>query len=58
MSSPPQLHLPYVADENHDEDPEVQLACETADSVSQRIKEAFLAKGRPVGSRPGGHIVT
>ena len=45
--------LPYVADENHDEEPEVKimLAADSADGAGpagQRLREAMLAKGRPI----------
>ncbi|MEW5304257.1 MAG: hypothetical protein WDW38_011278 [Sanguina aurantia] len=40
------VHLPYVADENHDEAPEMKVSCDTADSSSQRLKDQLLGKGK------------
>lgn len=42
------VHLPYVADENHDEAPEIKVSCNTADSSSQRLKDLLLGKGKQV----------
>lgn len=38
-----QLHLPYVADENHDEDPEIKFTVSTDDPASNQLKQAFLS---------------
>jgi hypothetical protein len=37
-----QLHLPYIADENHDEEPELRVVCESDDPTSRALKDAFL----------------
>lgn len=44
------VEVPYLADENADEDPEVRVTVRGGDNgpVERRIKEAFLAKGKPV----------
>lgn len=42
------IHLPYVADENHDEDPEVKFASPNGDNATQKLKEAFFASGKKV----------
>ncbi|CAI5466441.1 unnamed protein product [Closterium sp. Yama58-4] len=50
------VELPYIADENHDEDPEVKiaLATESADgngggsAAANRLRDAMLAKGKPL----------
>lgn len=35
------LHFPYLADENHDEDPEFRCICTSEDAASRRLKEAI-----------------
>uniref|UniRef100_A0A383VZK0 Activator of Hsp90 ATPase AHSA1-like N-terminal domain-containing protein n=1 Tax=Tetradesmus obliquus TaxID=3088 RepID=A0A383VZK0_TETOB len=40
------IELPYVADENHDEDPEVKVLLPTEDAASQQLKAEILAKGK------------
>ena len=41
------LELPYVADENADEEPELKISVKDALSpAGQRMREAFLAKGK------------
>ncbi|CAI7767531.1 unnamed protein product [Closterium sp. NIES-53] len=50
------VELPYIADENHDEDPEVKiaLATESADgngggsAAANRLRDAMLARGKPL----------
>ncbi|XP_039144230.1 activator of 90 kDa heat shock protein ATPase homolog [Dioscorea cayenensis subsp. rotundata] len=43
------VEIPYLADENADEDPEVKVSLrEEAGPIGTRIKEAFLAKGKPL----------
>ncbi|EFJ19683.1 hypothetical protein SELMODRAFT_177496 [Selaginella moellendorffii] len=42
------VELPYIADENADEDPEVKVSVMDETSLGQRLKEAFLAKGKPL----------
>lgn len=37
-----QLHFPYIADENHDEEPEMRVVCEVDDATSRALKDAFL----------------
>ncbi|KAG6511323.1 hypothetical protein ZIOFF_029383 [Zingiber officinale] len=54
-SAPPLLkvsgtvEVPYLADENAGEDPEVRITLRDDDGpIGRRIKDAFLAKGKPV----------
>lgn len=49
--------LPYVADENHDENPEVRFSSESDDAAAQRLKAAFAATGQKVGARGWGRGV-
>eukprot|EP00878_Enallax_costatus_P032582 GHUV01035818.1.p1 GENE.GHUV01035818.1~~GHUV01035818.1.p1 ORF type:complete len:172 (-),score=16.52 GHUV01035818.1:171-686(-) len=42
------LELPYVADENHDEDPEMKIVLSVEDKASQELKAAILASGKEV----------
>ncbi|MQL85495.1 hypothetical protein Taro_018020 [Colocasia esculenta] len=44
------VEVPYLADENADEEPEVRVTVRGGDGgpLERRIKEAFLAKGKPV----------
>jgi hypothetical protein len=44
--------LPYLADENADEDPEVKASAGDG-AVAQRLREAFLAHGKQAGARAG-----
>lgn len=40
--------LPYLAEENADEDPELR-ATAAGDGAAQRLRDAFLASAKPVG---------
>ncbi|KAF6251542.1 activator of Hsp90 ATPase [Scenedesmus sp. NREL 46B-D3] len=40
------IELPYVADENHDEDPEVKVLLPDESAASQQLKAEILAKGK------------
>ncbi|CAL9042990.1 uncharacterized protein LOC135623719 [Musa acuminata AAA Group] len=43
------VEVPYLADENAGEDPEVRITIRDDDGpVGRRIKDAFIAKGKPV----------
>ncbi|XP_072974394.1 uncharacterized protein [Typha angustifolia] len=43
------LEVPYLADENAGEDPEVRITVRDDDGpIGRRIKDAFIAKGKPV----------
>lgn len=42
------VEIPYIADENADEDPDVRVTFSDSGPVGQRLKDAFLAKGKPV----------
>lgn len=47
------LRLPYISEENHDEDPELQVATTDDSPASRRAKEAILASGKKVRGRAG-----
>lgn len=40
------VEFPYIADENADEDPELKVSVLDEGPVGQRLREAFLAKGK------------
>ncbi|KAK9921654.1 hypothetical protein M0R45_030156 [Rubus argutus] len=42
------VEIPYIADENADEDPEVKISVKDEGPIGRRIKEAMVAKGKPV----------
>ncbi|KAL6145347.1 PREDICTED: activator of 90 kDa heat shock protein ATPase homolog [Fragaria vesca subsp. vesca] len=42
------VEIPYIADENADEDPEVKVTVKDEGPIGRRIKEAMVAKGKPV----------
>ncbi|XP_062003825.1 uncharacterized protein LOC133721272 [Rosa rugosa] len=42
------VEIPYIADENADEDPEVKVSVKDEGPIGRRIKEAMVAKGKPV----------
>jgi activator of HSP90 ATPase len=42
------VELPYVADENADEEPELNVSVKEDSPAAQRMREAFRAKGRPM----------
>ncbi|KAK6941943.1 Activator of Hsp90 ATPase-like protein1-like [Dillenia turbinata] len=42
------VEVPYIADENADEDPELRITVKDEGPVGKTLKEAFLAKGRNV----------
>lgn len=41
------VELPYIADENADEDPEVRVRVRDEGEIGRRLKDAFVAKGKP-----------
>ncbi|KAI3833200.1 hypothetical protein MKW92_023662 [Papaver armeniacum] len=44
-----QVHIPYLADENADEDPEIKVKVkEDGTEIGKRLKDAFVAKGLPI----------
>ncbi|MCL7043156.1 hypothetical protein MKW94_006956 [Papaver nudicaule] len=44
-----QVHIPYLADENADEDPEIKVKVkEDRTEIGKRLKEAFVEKGVPI----------
>ncbi|KAL2923898.1 Activator of 90 kDa heat shock protein ATPase-like protein 2 [Bienertia sinuspersici] len=48
LKSEGKVEVPYISDENADEDPEIRVTFEDEGVVGKRIKEAFLAKGKGV----------
>ncbi|XP_039013431.1 activator of 90 kDa heat shock protein ATPase homolog [Hibiscus syriacus] len=42
------VEIPYIADENADEDPEVRVTVKEEGSIGKTLKEAMLAKGKPL----------
>jgi activator of HSP90 ATPase len=44
------IELPYVADENHDEDPEIKVLLPEESAAAQQLKAEILAKGKEVSN--------
>ncbi|PPD82185.1 hypothetical protein GOBAR_DD20881 [Gossypium barbadense] len=42
------LEIPYISDENADEDPEVKVTVKDEGPIGKALKEAMLAKGKPL----------
>lgn len=42
------VEIPYIADENADEDPELRITVKDEGPIGKRLKEAMLAKGKPL----------
>ncbi|XP_043692537.1 activator of 90 kDa heat shock protein ATPase homolog [Telopea speciosissima] len=42
------VEIPYIADENADEDPEIKVTVMDEGPIGRRIKDAFLSKGKPI----------
>ena len=40
--------MPYIADENADEDPELKAAVLDDSKAAQQLRELFLSRGKPV----------
>ncbi|GFR40180.1 hypothetical protein Agub_g737, partial [Astrephomene gubernaculifera] len=40
------LHLPHIGDDNHDEDPEIRIICDTNTSDAERLKAAVHSYGK------------
>uniref|UniRef100_A0A5B7A8U3 Activator of Hsp90 ATPase AHSA1-like N-terminal domain-containing protein n=1 Tax=Davidia involucrata TaxID=16924 RepID=A0A5B7A8U3_DAVIN len=41
------VEIPYISDENADEDPEIRVVVKDEGPIGKRLKDAFLAKGKP-----------
>ncbi|KAL7168861.1 hypothetical protein ACSBR2_033981 [Camellia fascicularis] len=41
------VEIPYISDENADEDPEIRVSVKDEGPIGKRLKEAFMAKGKP-----------
>lgn len=48
LKSEGSVEIPYIADENAGEDPEVKITVKDEGPIGKRLKYAFLAKGKPV----------
>lgn len=48
LKSEGSVEIPYIADENAGEDPEVKITVKDEGPIGKRLKDAFLAKGKPV----------
>ena len=48
LKSEGSVEIPYIADENAGEDPEVKVTVKDEGPIGKRLKEAFLANGKPV----------
>ncbi|KAH7554263.1 hypothetical protein ACOSP7_028624 [Xanthoceras sorbifolium] len=42
------LEIPYISDENADEDPEIRVTVKDDGPIGKRLKEAMLSKGKPL----------
>ena len=42
------IQLPYLAEENHDEDPEIKVICDVENKASNALKSAILSDGKKV----------
>ena len=47
--------LPYIADENVDEDPELKAAVLSDNKTAQQLRELFLSRGKQVHLRQAAH---
>ena len=47
--------LPYIADENADEDPELKVAVTGDSKAAQQLREVFLSRGKQVRWAPHSH---
>ncbi|XP_060177522.1 uncharacterized protein LOC132607529 [Lycium barbarum] len=41
------VELPYIADENADEDPEIRVTIKDEGQIGKRLRDAFIVKGKP-----------
>ncbi|GMH28372.1 hypothetical protein Nepgr_030215 [Nepenthes gracilis] len=42
------VEIPYISDENADEDPELKVTVNDDSPIGRRLKDAFIAKGKPL----------
>ncbi|GAB4843770.1 hypothetical protein Ancab_013735 [Ancistrocladus abbreviatus] len=42
------VEIPYISDENADEDPELKITVKDDGPIGKRLKDAFMAKGKPL----------
>ncbi|GLJ32966.1 hypothetical protein SUGI_0663860 [Cryptomeria japonica] len=42
------LHFPYIADENAGEDPEIRVSVKDEGPVAEKLRQAFVDRGKPV----------
>lgn len=43
-----EIKAPYISEENHDEDPEVQVSVSSGGAVGEKVRALVVADGRPV----------
>ena len=48
--------MPYIADENADEDPELKAAVMDNSKSAQQLRELFLSQGKQVHLRPSSPL--
>ncbi|GAB4851522.1 hypothetical protein Ancab_030923 [Ancistrocladus abbreviatus] len=42
------VEIPYISDENAEEDPEIKIAVKDEGPIGERLRDAFMAKGKPL----------
>ncbi|KAI3471418.1 hypothetical protein Pfo_030782 [Paulownia fortunei] len=47
LSTEGSVEVPYISDENAGEDPEIRITIKDDGPIGKRLKEAFIAKGKP-----------
>ncbi|PIM97799.1 hypothetical protein CDL12_29728 [Handroanthus impetiginosus] len=47
LSTEGSVEVPYISDENAGEDPEIKITIKDDGPIGKRLKEAFIAKGKP-----------
>ncbi|KAK6149236.1 hypothetical protein DH2020_016761 [Rehmannia glutinosa] len=48
LSTEGSVEVPYISDENAGEDPEIRITIKDDGPIGRRLKEAFIAKGKPL----------
>ncbi|KAL2501575.1 Aha1 domain-containing protein [Forsythia ovata] len=47
LSTEGSVEIPYISDENAGEDPEIKITIKDEGPIGRRLKDAFIAKGKP-----------
>ena len=42
------IEIPYISEENADEDPEIMVSVKNEGLIKKKMREAMLAKGKPI----------